>query len=527
MDENGSKMMIDASFTGKGSIGFYKKSSPEDGPKSKPIFDSQEDYSGRFSINETFEEYGKNIDTVKSVSGEGLVSSDKRVRTSQRTYESGTGSYKSEELVDSFTSYIAKDIELEHRPVSYNYTPGIYAKQDMKWTEGMWSKNGILRGGTIVSANNSAGEPIEDKPCNTSDIGSAPATLISERYSSLEYLKKDSVALGLNEMKTNATFEGVADFRAKSVGVNATDEVDNEERYAGSFAINRHVLMTGVSKYDYPHIIVGKTGVMRDETVNGVKSKVVDYTITVTNDGNRALAPLYVWDTFPPGTEYLGSSVKPAELSTTVANWTILHLGIGNTLSINLKLNVTDLAPYSLVNCVTASGITGTSVVSSTNCTGIELDWLGCCQPKVSVEKKAELDPLDPTVILYTILVKNNASSHMTAKLVDEISADMTFLDSSADPYSIDSSSIHWAIADLAPGEVSTIEYRMRAGRDGTYTSGVHLEAIALDGSGSSSADSSSFVDVTGTGVAPRTLRYDGWQPPDWDLNTSEEGLVI
>ncbi|MDD5433019.1 MAG: hypothetical protein PHO70_08600, partial [Candidatus Omnitrophica bacterium] len=417
MDENGSEMKIDSSFTGKGSIGFFKKSSSDDSPKIKPIFDSQEDYNGRFSINESFEEYGSNIDTVKRASGEGLVSSDTRVRSSQRTYESGTGSYKSEELVDSFTSYIAKDIELEHRPISYNYTPSIRANQDMKWTEGMWSKNGILRGGTIVSANNSAGEPREEKPCNTSDSGSAPATLISERYSSLEYLKKDSVALGLNEMKTNATFEGVADFRAKSVGVNATDAVDNDERYAGSFSIDRHVLMTGVAKYDYPHITVSKILSSRDyATVNGVNSTVVDYEITITNDGNRALAPIYVWDSFPAGTEYLSSSFKPAELSKTTANWTILHLGIGNTLSINLRLNVTEFAPYNLVNCVTASGIVGTSsAVSSSNCTSLELDYLGCCQPKVSVAKKAQLDPMDSTVIRYIIQVKNSATVHMAA----------------------------------------------------------------------------------------------------------------
>jgi uncharacterized repeat protein (TIGR01451 family) len=529
MDENGSEMKIDSSFTGKGSIGFFKKSTPDAGPKVKPIFDSQEDYSGKFSINESFTEYGSNIDTVKHVSGEGLVSSDKRVRTSQRTYESGTGSYKSQELVDSFTSYIAKDIELEHRPITYNYTPGILANQDMKWTEGMWSKNGILRGGTIVSANNSAGEPIEDKPCNTSDTGSAPATLISERYSSLEYLKKDSVALGLNEMKTNATFQGVADFRAKSVGVNATDEVDNEEQYAGSFAINRHVLMTGVAKYDYPHITVGKIlSSMGKAVVNGNESNVVDYEITITNDGNRALAPIYVWDSFPPGTEYLTSSFKPAELTSTTANWTILHLGIGNTLSIKLRLNVTDYASYNLVNCVTASGVSGiSSIVSSSNCTSLELDYIGCCQPKVSVVKKAELDPLDPTIIRYTITVMNNASSHVTAKLVDEIAGYMTFLDSTVNPYSVDSNYIQWSFADLAPGEIATIEYRMRAGRDGAYTSGVHLDATALDGSGSGSDDASSFVEVTATGVAPKTMRYHEWQPPDWGLNTSDEGIKM
>ena len=142
-------------------------------------------------------------------------------------------------------------------------------------------------------------------------------------------------------------------------------EVDNEERYVGEYSLNRHVLMTGVSKYDYPHITVTKEGRMGYEFFNRTNSTVADYTITVTNDGNRALAPVYVRDLFPPGTQYISSSYKPSALTATGANWTILHLGIGNSLTINLKLNITEYAPANLVNCVGASGITGDRLVSS------------------------------------------------------------------------------------------------------------------------------------------------------------------
>ncbi|MGB5100211.1 MAG: hypothetical protein WBN94_06400, partial [Methanothrix sp.] len=527
MDENGSKIMLDSSFTGKGSIGFFKKALPNDGPKSKPIFESQEDYSGQFSINESFDEYGKNVVTNKAASGEGFVAADKRVRSSQRTYESGSGSYKSEEIVDSFTNYIAKDIEVAHKPSSYNYSPTIKANQDMKWNEGMWSKSGNLRGGVIVAANDSTGAASVELPCNTSNKGSAPATIISEKYSSLEYLKKDSVALGLNEMKTNATFNGVADFRAASVGVNGTDRVDNEERYVGEYSLNRHILMTGVSKYDYPHITVTKEGERKSEWFNRINSTVGDYTITITNDGNRALAPLYVVDFFPPGTQYISSSVKPTALTATTANWTILHLGIGNSLTISLKLNITESAPDNVLNCVVASGVTGDAVVSSTNCTSLDSAWLGCCASEVSVEKNAKLDPMDPTVVHYTIMLRNHAKSNWAAKVTDQIPVDMTLLNSSVEPYSIDPIYISWNFANLQPDEQVTIEYSMRAARNGAYTNKVHVDTSAIDGSGSGSADAYANIDVRGTGVAPRTLRYDGWQPPDWELNTSDEGITI
>ncbi|MDD4162403.1 MAG: hypothetical protein PHW87_07975, partial [Methanothrix sp.] len=526
MDENGSKMMVDADFTGKGSIGFVKKSSPDAGPKSKPIFESQEDYSGQFRINESFEEYGKNVVTYKAASGEGFVAADKRIRSSQRTYESGTGSYKSEEIVDSFSNYMAKDIEVAHKPSSYNYSPTVQAKQNMKWNEGMWSKSGILRGGDIIAANDSSGgTPV--KECIVADNGTAPATVLSERYSSVEYLKKDSIALGLNEMKTNATFQGVADYRAKAVSSNGTDRVDNEERYAGDFSLRRHVLMTGVAKYDYPHITVTKEGLMKSAMFNGTNSTVADYVITITNDGNRALAPVYVWDHFPPGTQYINSSYKPSALSATEANWTILHLGIGNSLTINLRLNITENAPGNVLNCVVASGITGDTLVSSTNCFSLDSDWLGCCPPKVSVEKKARLDSSDPTMVHYIIVLRNNANRSVAAEVIDEIPGEMSLTQSSVVPYSVDSNYIRWNFADLASGELVTIEYDMRAARNGAYTNRVHVDASALDGSGSNSADASSYIDVRETGVAPKTMRYNGWQPPDWDLNTSEEGIAI
>ena len=468
----------------------------------------------------------KNVIIKKAASGEGFVAADKRVRDSQRTYESGTGSYKSEEIVDSFSNYMAKDIEVAHKPTSYNYSPSVQANVDMKWNEGMWSKSGTLRGGSIVAANSSTGGAIGNT-CTTPDNGTSPATIISEKFSSLQYLKKDSIALGLNEMKTNATFNGIADFRAKSVSTNATNEVDNEERYVGEFGLTRHILLTGVSKYDHPHVIVTKEGQMKSEWVNRVNSTVADYIITVTNDGNRALAPIYVTDIFPPGTQYINSSYRPSALSATGANWTILHLGIGNSLTILLKLNITENAPDNVLNCVVVSGVADSELVSSSNCSSLDSDWLGCCAPEVFVEKKAQLDSRDATVVHYTIMLRNNANSSVAAKVTDEIPGDMRLLNSSVEPYSKDSNYIHWNYANLQPGEMVSIEYSMRAARNGAYTNRVHVDTSAFDGSGSGSADASAYIDVRGTGVAPRTTRYDGWQPPDWDLNTSDKGISM
>jgi uncharacterized repeat protein (TIGR01451 family) len=525
MDENGSEMKVDSSFDGTGTIGFVKKSSPEDGPKKKPVFESQESYAGKFHLNESFEEYGANAATEKSVSGEGFVAADKRLGDSQKTSESGTGAYKSEEKIDTFTNYISKDIELVHRPSNFSYSPSGLGKQDLKWSEGMSSKSGALRGGDIVADRDSSGNKIAEG-CSPNS-GTAPATLISEKYSSLDYMKKDAVALGLNEMKSNATFKGIADYRAKAAGSNTPNKVDDEERYVGEYGVSRHVLLTGVSSYDQPHVAVTKEGQLKSEWYNRVNTTVAEYAITITNDGNHALDPVYVRDLFPPGTQYIGSSVKPATLSSSDANWTILHLGIGNTITLNLRLNVTQWAPSNILNRVEVGGLAGDKFVSAANYSYLEPGWLGCCQPAVAIDKRAQLDSQDHSMVHYTIMVKNNAQTTMAARLTDQLPGGMSLLGASPAPGSYDANYIHWVLPELKPNEVLTIEYNVHAARNGGYTNNVHLDASAVDGVGSSTADASAYVDVTDTGIAAKTARYDGWQPPDWNLSNSEEGISM
>ena len=66
-------------------------------PFEKPVYYSQEDYVGRFNISEYADEYGENVIANRTVQGRGAVSTAKTVRSSQGTYEYGTGSYNVEE----------------------------------------------------------------------------------------------------------------------------------------------------------------------------------------------------------------------------------------------------------------------------------------------------------------------------------------------------------------------------------------------------------------------------------------------
>lgn len=522
LDKNGSTMRTEVQFVGQGHIGTLKKESPDAHPQVKPIFESVEDYVGSFKVSEMVDEYGKSVQSNRSVAGYGYVAVDQRVRDSQRTYESGTGSYDSEEIIDTPTNYIAKNVNLAHGPTNYSYTPDVAVTQNMLWTEGMWSKNGVLQGGDIFKNSSNCG-----LPATRTYSGSPPASYISERYSSIGYLKKESFALGLNEMNTNVSFNGIADYRVKSVVDNRANKIDSEELYAGQYNITRKVLITGVARYDRPHITVTKEGNLTTKWFNKTNANVAEYLITITNDGSNSLAPINVRDIFPPGTEYISSSIRPSSLSGGSANWTLMHLGIGDSATIQMTLNITDYAPGNIVNRVLVCGMKGDSCISAAAYSAIESDAMTCCPPEVFVDKTAKLDDLDSTLVHYTIALKNNAPNTIAATVTDKLPAGMSLQKASPEPNVDGGLLMEWVIADLGPGEIGTIEYDVKAAMDGTYVNTAHVDAVSVDGTGYATKDASARIDITSTGVAPKTTRYGGWQVPDWNMTSPDEGITI
>jgi uncharacterized repeat protein (TIGR01451 family) len=523
LDKNGSIMKTEVEFTGQGHIGVLKKQSPNSHPKARTIFESREDYAGSFKIYEMVDEYGSSVISNKSTSGLGYVAVDKKIRGSQGTYESGSGSYHSEEVIYTPTSYMAKNISLVHSPANYSYSPSFVADQDMLWSEGMWSKSGGLSGGNLIT-DTGPSRKLAASSCLAN--GTSPGTLISEKYSNLDNLQKETIASGLNEMKTTAQFNGTADYRALSHGENGTDEVDNEERYVGRYEINRHVILTGTSKYDIPHLTVIKEGRIKNEWFNKVNATQAEYTITITNDGNRALAPIYVRDIFPAGTQYVKSSVRPARLDASEANWTLVNLGIGNTITIGLTLNITEGYPgNNLVNRVLACGLSGDKSVCAGNYSSLEVGWQTCCPPKVLVSKKAWLDESDPTVVHYRIALDNKAPDSIAVTITDQLPGGMTLLNASTSPNIDNAGQLIWALPEIKPGGIETIDYTTRALRDGGYTSIVHIDATAIDGTGYDTVDASAYIEITGTGVGAKTFRYGDWEPPAWNLSAPEPGL--
>jgi uncharacterized repeat protein (TIGR01451 family) len=483
LDENGSTMITETDFEGVGHIGLQKKGNASS--NSGTVFEAQEDYVGSFKINEKFDEYGKNAEYEKSVTGTGYVSASRDLGKAQSSYESGTGKYQSEEKISTVVNYIAKDINLTHLPTSYTYTPTFSTSSDLKWNEGMWSKT--------------------------------PTSLISERFSSAENLDLQSTARGLNEMVTEASVTGQADFRTvyKDKSTNSTDEIDQDEQYVGKFDIKRKTSLGGVAKYDRPHLSLSKVA-----RVDMLNTTFADYRITIENNGNRALEPVYVKDVFPTGTEYITSTLRPAELTTSYANWSLPFMGIGSKVIIDLRLNITE-EPSNLVNRVEAAGNYNESWTLARNFSVVRLNWQTCCPPQISATKIAKVDALDPKVVWYSLNLKNREKYTMVAFLMDQLPMPMKLLNSSMEPSENRSNLITWTILDLAPGESRTITYRARAEKDGVYVNVAHIEAFSVDGPDGAAADVEARIDLGKGGALPSSISSD-WQPPTcFGLNCS------
>jgi uncharacterized repeat protein (TIGR01451 family) len=237
---------------------------------------------------------------------------------------------------------------------------------------------------------------------------------------------------------------------------------------------------------------------------------------------------MHIRDIFPPGTEYIYSSIRPDSLSRTEANWSLMNLGIGNSIQLDVVLNVTGYAPANLVNRVMVCGINGDEgCVSGSAYFVLESGDLSCCPPEVALDKMASIDATDPTLIHYTIVVQNNANSTVAATLADMLPVGLNFMNASNLPDIQNGQFLQWIIPTLEPGDVTTIEYLARATMNGPYVNEVHMDATAVDGTGYDKVDAAARVYIGSTGVAPKTTRYGGWQVPDWNMTSPEQGITV
>ena len=510
LDENESVMNIDSEFDGMGHIGFLKMPSNTSTAYDTPTIEVREDYVGSFKILQRVDEYGSSVSYEKAASGSGFAVGDRRVKDSQRSYESGTGEYDSEEIIETSTNYIAKDISLVSGPMNQSLTEDVSISASQKWKEGMYSTT-------------------------------PKVSYIGEEFTNLDYLDKETIAKGLNEMNTQASFEGRARFRALLEPNKGNPEVDMDEQYEGDYSIERKVHFTGIAKYDRPHLNLTKTldGIVEETLpweygephLEGAvkKRKVATYTITVENDGNAAFDKVYVKDTFPPGASFIEpSSLRPKVITDTYANWTLQNLPIGSALNITLKLDVTKYAPVELVNRVDACGVYDDETVCARNFSALEINWLTCCivprEEQLSVVKTAEVDETNSSVVRYKIEITNWEDATRVATVTDRLPAGMKLIESSIPFATYEDGVVVWNLIEIPASGTAAIEFSVLAPGDGRYTNIVEVDPRSVDRPVVQPVRATCVIDVGIVEDECGAVSCDSWQPPNWEFEHTGYG---
>jgi uncharacterized repeat protein (TIGR01451 family) len=202
------------------------------------------------------------------------------------------------------------------------------------------------------------------------------SSFIGEQFSSAECLQKKTIFGSLKDLESEASFSGMSRFRA-FYGQNQSRKMDIDESLIGDFLVNRKVLLAGVSRYSEPHLNVTKKGWLQDD--------VASYAITIINDGNMALSPVLVNDSFPTGAQFLNSSLMPLRQDPNSTSWALPYLSVGESVRIDINLDVKRCEP-NFINQVEAAGNSSAGLVVAKNQSIIDRSWLGCCPQETADE---------------------------------------------------------------------------------------------------------------------------------------------
>ncbi|NYT02285.1 MAG: DUF11 domain-containing protein [Methanosarcinales archaeon] len=485
VDNNGSQMEAEGEFSGQGSWEYHKAGDGQSRPQEDPSFRGEEDYTGSFRFMQRIDEYGWNLQSERSISGQGAASVRQEVGPGMASYQRGTGQYQSQEVVQTEGGYLAKDLSVLQAPFNFSYSPGFGVSMNSSWREGLWSRSRAPAGQTGVDFGPALGQP---------------ATSIGQQFSGADRLQVKRVAWGPYQMEMEASFSGRADLRARVSGEDG-GELDLDQTYLGEYDLSQKVGLAGASRHDHPRLEVRKEGTVSEGHYHGQDVLLARYAITVTNPGNQPLGPVHVQDLFPPQTTFVNASLRPEELTAQGANWTLTYLPVGSWATIELWLRV-DQPGEALVNRVYAAGGHQGGWATAGNYSALEFDWLSCCPLPVAANMSARLDPDDPGVMVCQISFQNRASTAVAATVVDILPPGMEPISASLEPER-SGRELRWIFPEVGAGRTVAIEYRARAPSEASFTSDLLVETAALDGSGSGR----DMVTVT----VPVTGAMDGW----------------
>jgi uncharacterized repeat protein (TIGR01451 family) len=475
------QVQSDAQVKAKMNSEFEGKSRVE---SSLGTFKSSEEYTGSFHVlNDILVTHPGAIES--SVAGVGFVDVNRTIGDIV-TYEKGTGAYQADELIDAGEGYLANDVTLSHSPVNYSYVPGKSINQSLMWRSGM-------------------------------RFGESDGPFVSSEFSDIKNLKGETIVDSRSDIRTTANFTGKASLKA---ALNSTpkkscrsETIYVEDVFEGNYSINRKILIPPI--YEEPHMSVVGPG-----RIHHPRCDMIQYAITLINDGNQALGPVYLKDTFPSGTTLMDVSLPPFEYTSRSANWSIPRLGIGSSVTIDLDLRIT--APkdnYSNRLRAVTIFLAQTNTTASfrrlyaNDATSLDADWSQCTPQKVPVSFTVTSDPLNPRLLTYFMGIQNLAGENISTNITATLPPYLKFINSTFEPSQINENTITWNIDRLAPDRRRTFNFMAESEQDGFIVSKANMHSWSLDGRELASINASASV-VLGKFVdnVSATYSYD-WLP--------------
>jgi uncharacterized repeat protein (TIGR01451 family) len=277
--------------------------------------------------------------------------------------ESGSGSYSSEETLtydrDKKSIHQRGSLSTSYSPTHFSLPGERGISYSSMWESSIETVNGMTR------------EKVEESYLYTSRID-------REGYVTLN---KDGTQLGSETnfegmrhtdylKESNTTSKGrrsvIQEISEDYVGI-----FDISEKLGSSFFKGPRIIPESALVYDDPHISIYQEGGFDPE-----ETSTLYYIVSVVNDGNRDLGPIYVMDEIPSGTSLLNASIPPDTVYSGRANWRLEELPRGGYIAFYLALRVDGFVD-NLINCVSVTAGDGDQV-SAFNCTPVGPDWLGC-----------------------------------------------------------------------------------------------------------------------------------------------------
>ena len=188
-----------------------------------------------------------------------------------------------------------------------------------------------------------------------------------------------------------------------------------------------------------------------------------DYTVTVTNSGNRVASAVTLTDALPAGLSLVSSTPAPDRASATSATWDLGDLQPGDSVTITMTLSATVIGNQ--VNRATA--------ISSEGFTGEDDTTTAVIPGSLSLTKTAPTQVDLGDALTYNISLSNNGQGSLTNLVVTDTLPDGVSLASAPGATSGAAVPVQWSIARLDPGDSQSFTVNATAQSTGDQTNSV------------------------------------------------------